>query len=140
MKAEQIAGLNAQAGRAASPIQFADLAQFVKGDPGEMGPEGPPGPQGEQGIPGPVGPRGPAGIPGIKGDKGDPGDPGLPGPKGERGPPGPARIIRGALVEGLRAPSAATGGGGVAAFVEPTTATPEAIVNALIAAGLMAPA
>ena len=80
------------------------------------GPQGPAGPQGErgpQGLAGPQGERGPQGLAGPQGER---------GPQGPTGPAGPAASIT------------------KAAHVDPTSGTVAQVVNALIAAGLMASA
>ena len=77
------------------------------------GPKGDPGPKGDAGPQGPAGP------------KGDPGPQGAAGPMGPKGPAGPkgqdATITK-------------------ATHVDPTSGTVTQVVNALIAAGLMASA
>ena len=74
---------------------------------------------------GPTGPAGPAGPAGPKGDTGPAGPAGPAGPKGDTGPAGPA------------GPAASIT---KATHVDPTTGTVAEVVNALIAAGLMASA
>ena len=74
------------------------------------------GPQGERGPQGPAGPKGPAGPQGPTGPKGERGS------QGPTGPAGPAASIT------------------KAAHVDPTSGTLKQVVEALIAAGLMASA
>ena len=81
-----------------------------KGDKGDPGLQGPQGPAGPAG---PQGPQGPAGPAGAKGDT---------GPQGPAGPAGKDATIT------------------KAAHVDPTSGTVTQVVNALIAAGLMASA
>ena len=78
--------------------------------------------QGAQGPAGPAGPAGPVGPAGPAGDTGPAGPVGPAGPAGPVGPAGPAATIT------------------KATYVNPTTGTIADVVNALIAAGLMASA
>ena len=80
------------------------------------GPQGPAGPQGERGPQGSTGPQGPTGPKGSTGPQGER------GPQGPTGPAGPAASIT------------------KAAHVDPNSGTVAQVVNALIAAGLMASA
>jgi hypothetical protein len=77
---------------------------------------------------------------GAQGPKGDPGAQGPAGPQGERGPQGPAGP------QGERGPQGPAGPAGQdasitkAAHVDPNSGSVADVVNALIAAGLMASA
>ena len=78
-----------------------------------------------------------------KGSKGDPGPQGPAGPAGPKGPQGPAGPAGPAGPKGPQGPAGPAGQDATitkAAHVDPTSGTVTQVVNALIAAGLMASA
>ena len=113
MKAVKVINIVDEEGQ---PVSMGPGAQGPKGDPG---PKGPAGPQGERG------PQGPAGSAGPQGERGPQGPA---GPQGERGPQGPA------------GPAGKDASITKAAHVDPNSGSVANVVNALIAAGLMASA
>ena len=125
MKAVKVINIVDEEGQ---PVSMGPGAQGPKGDPGPKGPAGPQGDPGPKGPAGPQGERGPQGPAGSAGPQGERGPQGPAGPQGERGPQGPA------------GPAGKDASITKAAHVDPNSGSVANVVNALIAAGLMASA